>query len=56
MNDSIVTLALMRHGEMMRQAEHGRLVARIRRAVRRETRAQLAGRPVVRIRPTVTGR
>jgi hypothetical protein len=62
MNDSMIQMARMRQGEMMREAEQDKLAARVRRVTRRAARtAQAAARPVLRLadakmRPTATGR
>lgn len=57
MNDSIITLALTRHDEMMRRAENERLVASVRGRKPRSTRkARAVRRPLLRLRLTATGR
>jgi hypothetical protein len=59
MNDSMIQMARMRQGEMIRAADKAKLAARVRRAARRTARA--AGAPVIRLadarlRPTAAGR
>jgi hypothetical protein len=60
MNDSMILMARMRRGEMMREADKDKLAARVLRAARRTRRtAQAAGRPALRLvapEPTATGR
>jgi hypothetical protein len=62
MNDSMIQMARMRRGEMIREADQDKLAARVRRAARQTTRAaRTAGGPVIRLadakmRPTAMGR
>lgn len=64
MNDSMILLARLRRGEMIREAEHDKLAGRVRRRRPRAARiTQTSGGRVTRLmtvaarmRPTVTGR
>jgi hypothetical protein len=62
MNDSMIQMARMRRGELIREADQDKLAARVRRAARQTTRAaRAAGGSVIRLadakmRPTAMGR
>jgi hypothetical protein len=64
MNDSMILIARLRRGEMIREANQGKLAAAAARLRHRQQRAaQASGGPVprpamtaARMRPTVTGR